>query len=209
MLFVDRLFMATTSAASRLEWITALNGTVKIMKEIVSVKSPSTRWTRELITQFFDNRRQRLSNNGLTLTQTPNRGSTIPEAHIVNNVEVIQESNVQLHEQQPVVAIPIDHTDTILKIAIMSLIIILFALIHWSLIILIIGMFFFCKWIISLRNQLPRRASPFSIITIIIFVVLYVLGPIDLLPDFIPVVGWIDDIVVICIGILFILSLKK
>jgi hypothetical protein len=177
--------MATTSAASRLEWITALNGTIKIMNEIVAVKSPSTRWTRELITQFFDDRRQRLSNKGLT----------IPEAHIVNNVEVIQESNVQLHEQQPVVAIPIDHTDTILKIAITSLIIV------------IIGMYYFC--IISLRNQLPRRASPFSIIIIIIFVVLYVLGPIDLLPDFIPVVGWIDDIVVICIGILFILSLKK
>jgi len=122
MFVVDRLFMATTSAASRLEWMTVLNGTIKIMKEIVAVKSPSTRWTRELITQFFDNRRQRLSNNGLTLTLTQNHGSTLPEARIVGRVEVIQESNVRRYEQRPVVAIPIDHTDTILKIAIMSLI---------------------------------------------------------------------------------------
>lgn len=31
--------------------------------------------------------------------------------------------------------------------------------------------------------------------------ILYILSPIDVIPDFIPIVGWLDDLVVLVIGI--------
>ncbi len=34
------------------------------------------------------------------------------------------------------------------------------------------------------------------VIVILILAVLYILSPIDLIPDFIPVVGWVDDLAV-------------
>ena len=34
------------------------------------------------------------------------------------------------------------------------------------------------------------------IVVVIILALLYILSPIDLIPDFIPVVGWADDLVV-------------
>ena len=37
-------------------------------------------------------------------------------------------------------------------------------------------------------------------------IVLYVLSPIDLIPDFIPVLGWIDDIVLVPFAIRWLLS---
>ena len=41
---------------------------------------------------------------------------------------------------------------------------------------------------------------------IIIVAVLYVIWPIDLIPDIIPIIGWIDDIVVIAGTLWFILK---
>lgn len=37
---------------------------------------------------------------------------------------------------------------------------------------------------------------------IVVGCILYVLWPIDLIPDFIPVLGWIDDLVAIATGII-------
>ncbi len=41
-----------------------------------------------------------------------------------------------------------------------------------------------------------RSINKFWFWLIIILAILYVISPIDLLPDVIPVVGWIDDVVV-------------
>jgi uncharacterized membrane protein YkvA (DUF1232 family) len=37
-------------------------------------------------------------------------------------------------------------------------------------------------------------------------IVLYVLSPIDLIPDFIPVLGWVDDLVIVPFAIRWLLS---
>ncbi len=44
----------------------------------------------------------------------------------------------------------------------------------------------------------PRRRSMsvFWFWLIVILAVLYVISPIDIVPDFIPIAGWIDDVVV-------------
>ena len=36
---------------------------------------------------------------------------------------------------------------------------------------------------------------------IALLAVLYIVSPIDIIPDFIPIVGWIDDLVVLVVGI--------
>lgn len=41
---------------------------------------------------------------------------------------------------------------------------------------------------------------------VVIGCIVYVLSPIDLLPDFIPVLGWIDDVVAGAIGLMTALS---
>lgn len=44
-------------------------------------------------------------------------------------------------------------------------------------------------------NKPPFSAMPkWKRIAIIVFAVLYVLSPLDLIPDWIPVVGWLDDL---------------
>jgi uncharacterized membrane protein YkvA (DUF1232 family) len=38
---------------------------------------------------------------------------------------------------------------------------------------------------------------------------LYIISPIDLIPDFIPIIGWIDDLIVAFIGFKAVFSGKK
>jgi uncharacterized membrane protein YkvA (DUF1232 family) len=58
------------------------------------------------------------------------------------------------------------------------------------------------------EKQLPalrkRRRSGFTLpkIVVILISVIYVILPTDAIPDFIPFVGWVDDLVVGAIGIL-------
>ncbi len=58
------------------------------------------------------------------------------------------------------------------------------------------------------EKQLPtlrkRRRDGFTLpkIVVILISVIYVILPTDAIPDFIPFVGWVDDLVVSAIGIL-------
>jgi uncharacterized membrane protein YkvA (DUF1232 family) len=48
---------------------------------------------------------------------------------------------------------------------------------------------------------------PFIVRTIAICVVAYALSPIDLIPDFIPVIGYLDDLVLVPLGIALVIRL--
>ncbi|MDB5809302.1 MAG: hypothetical protein JWN94_1424 [Betaproteobacteria bacterium] len=50
-------------------------------------------------------------------------------------------------------------------------------------------------------------ATPFAAKVLATLVVAYALSPIDLIPDFIPVIGYLDDVILIPIGIYFTLKL--
>ena len=50
-------------------------------------------------------------------------------------------------------------------------------------------------------------ATPLSAKILATLVVAYALSPIDLIPDFIPVIGYLDDVILIPIGIYFTLKL--
>jgi uncharacterized membrane protein YkvA (DUF1232 family) len=50
---------------------------------------------------------------------------------------------------------------------------------------------------ISLFFALKDPATPLLAKCVTIFAILYLLSPIDLIPDFIPVAGWIDDILIV------------
>jgi uncharacterized membrane protein YkvA (DUF1232 family) len=49
--------------------------------------------------------------------------------------------------------------------------------------------------------------TPFSAKLLATLVVAYALSPIDLIPDFVPVIGYLDDLILIPIGIYFTLKL--
>lgn len=45
------------------------------------------------------------------------------------------------------------------------------------------------------------KATPFYAKLVCLFVVAYALSPIDLIPDFIPVLGYLDDLILLPLGI--------
>ncbi len=58
---------------------------------------------------------------------------------------------------------------------------------------------------VALAAQDPR--APWYAKALAIAIVAYVLSPIDLIPDFIPVVGYLDDLVIVPLGIAFVVRL--
>jgi uncharacterized membrane protein YkvA (DUF1232 family) len=59
-----------------------------------------------------------------------------------------------------------------------------------------------------LRNQVTilalaarHPATPWFARLLVVAVVAYALSPIDLIPDFIPIVGWLDDLVLVPLGL--------
>lgn len=64
------------------------------------------------------------------------------------------------------------------------------------------------KWALSLKHNLyslylacHREDTPFMAKVVAVVVVTYALSPIDLIPDFIPVIGYLDDIILLPLGI--------
>ncbi|MBZ9689149.1 DUF1232 domain-containing protein [Clostridium estertheticum] len=57
-------------------------------------------------------------------------------------------------------------------------------------------------YLASKRDDVPWYAK-----VVILLIVGYALSPIDLIPDFIPVLGYLDDIIILPIGIMFAIRL--
>jgi len=64
------------------------------------------------------------------------------------------------------------------------------------------------KWALSLKHNLyalylayHREDTPLIAKAIAIIVVTYALSPIDFIPDFIPIIGYLDDIILLPLGI--------
>jgi len=51
------------------------------------------------------------------------------------------------------------------------------------------------------ENPILKRPKEIATLIFLILDLLYVISPIDFIPDFIPVIGWIDDIIAILIGV--------
>lgn len=71
-----------------------------------------------------------------------------------------------------------------------------------------------CSWAKSLKRQTmmlwfcyQHSQTPWLPKWIAIFVVAYALSPIDLIPDFIPILGYLDDVIVLPLGILLAIRL--
>lgn len=58
-------------------------------------------------------------------------------------------------------------------------------------------------------ENIGSTARTVVMICIVILVFLYLVSPIDLIPDIIPILGWIDDLVVLFIGIGLILNMWR
>ena len=57
-------------------------------------------------------------------------------------------------------------------------------------------------WLLSRDSRTPRAAKLAAMVTLA-----YALSPIDLIPDFIPVIGFLDDVLLVPLGVLLTLKL--
>ena len=57
-------------------------------------------------------------------------------------------------------------------------------------------------WLLSRDARTPRAAKAMALVTLA-----YALSPIDLIPDFIPVIGFLDDVLLVPLGVLITLKL--
>jgi uncharacterized membrane protein YkvA (DUF1232 family) len=63
------------------------------------------------------------------------------------------------------------------------------------------------KQLIVLHLAYRDLRTPWYAKALVVFIIAYALSPIDLIPDFIPVLGYLDDIILLPIGIYFALKL--
>ncbi|MFG6447979.1 YkvA family protein [Roseateles sp. BYS180W] len=70
------------------------------------------------------------------------------------------------------------------------------------------------KWALALKSELLTvwyaardPATPWGVRLLALAVAGYALSPIDLIPDFIPVLGWLDDLVLVPLGLWLVLRL--
>jgi len=60
----------------------------------------------------------------------------------------------------------------------------------------------YAVWLAAGDPRVPRAAKLLAIVT-----AAYALSPIDLIPDFIPVIGYLDDVVLVPLGILLVVRM--
>ncbi|MCH7345443.1 DUF1232 domain-containing protein [Pelomonas sp. CA6] len=70
------------------------------------------------------------------------------------------------------------------------------------------------QWAAALRSELLTvyyaardRETPWGLRLLALAVAAYALSPIDLIPDFIPVLGWLDDLLLVPLGLWLVLRL--
>ncbi|GGF42931.1 hypothetical protein GCM10011321_36900 [Youhaiella tibetensis] len=68
-------------------------------------------------------------------------------------------------------------------------------------------LFLFRKEVGTLFRAFFHPATPFPLKAAMLFVVFYLVSPFDLIPDFIPFAGWMDDLVLVPLAVSFIVSL--
>jgi uncharacterized membrane protein YkvA (DUF1232 family) len=51
------------------------------------------------------------------------------------------------------------------------------------------------------KDPTVPRSAKLRAVVVLALVFLYVIGPIDLIPDFIPFAGWLDDLIVVPLGL--------
>jgi uncharacterized membrane protein YkvA (DUF1232 family) len=58
-------------------------------------------------------------------------------------------------------------------------------------------LYLFRQEVVTLWRAFFHPATPFHLKAVMLFVAFYLVNPIDLVPDFIPLAGWIDDLVLV------------
>lgn len=64
----------------------------------------------------------------------------------------------------------------------------------------------FRKEVIQLWKAFWAPQTPFYLKAATVFVAFYLVNPLDVIPDFIPVLGWVDDIVLVPLMVSWIVS---
>ena len=68
-------------------------------------------------------------------------------------------------------------------------------------------LFIFRNEVMTLWRAFQHPETPFHLKAAMVFVVAYLVSPIDLIPDFIPFVGWVDDFILVPLMVSLIVKL--
>jgi uncharacterized membrane protein YkvA (DUF1232 family) len=67
--------------------------------------------------------------------------------------------------------------------------------------------FIFRKEVVTLWKAFWHPETPFHLKAAMLFVAFYLVNPIDLIPDFIPFLGWVDDLILVPLMVSWIVKL--